>query len=179
MSFTEFRLRLRHFFRKNKNIIIAVFIIWSIIFLINIIIKNVPRKMEAQNTYEAHVSIMDTRSSTPTSLKKPIEDIIEEYVKYCNEGNFASAFNMLSDDCKKYEFNDSLQDFMDYVYTKMPTPKKYSIQDYSNVRYGNRMLYIYEIKYTDDLLATGLTGSTYSFTSENICANSTKSGLIS
>ncbi len=168
MNFTDFRLKVRHFFRRNKRLIIIILIIWAIIFFINMILKNMPRELVPETTYEAHTSIMDSGSSTPESLKQPIEDLIAEYVGYCNEGNYQKAFNMLSADCRKYEFQDKVENFMTHVLSKMPIPKKYSIQSYSNVKYGGKKLYIYEIKYTDDLLATGLTNSTYQFTSENI-----------
>ena len=52
--------------------------------------------------------------------------------------------------------------------------KKYAIQDYSND--GNT--YIYQIKYTDDLLATGLTNSVYQYTEEKIIFKRQKDGTI-
>ena len=58
--------------------------------------------------------------------------------------------------------------FLLHVLTKIPNKRNYTIQDYSNVKAGNRKVYIYEIKYTEDLLATGLTGSEYMYTSEKI-----------
>ena len=71
---------------------------------------------------------------------------------------------MLSKDCQKYEFNDDLEVFARYVLKKMPTQKKYSIQDYSNYK----GYYIYEVKYIDDILATGLTNETYKYSVEKI-----------
>ena len=141
------------------------------------ILKNVPVSLVPETTYEAHTSVMDSTASTPTSLRNPIEDMIEEYVGYCNEGNYQKAFNMLSEDCRKYEFDDDVELFMEHVLIKMPTPKKYSIQDYSNMKYGDKRLYIYEIKYTDDFLATGLTNSSYSYTSEQMTFYEDDDGL--
>ena len=51
------------------------------------------------------------------------EDKVKEYVGYCNEGNYQKAFDMLSDDCKEYSFDNNIQYFMDHVYTKMPEPR--------------------------------------------------------
>ena len=138
MSFVDFRLIIRHFFRRNKKIFIIIFIIWAIIFLINMILKNMPEQLSPNITYEAHTSVINQGSSTPSSLRKPIEDIIDEYMEYCNDGNYQKAFSMISEDCRKYEFNDDVENFMAHVLTKMPTPKKYSIQDYSNYKYGNK-----------------------------------------
>lgn len=109
---------------------------------------------------------MDSSSSTPKSMQEPIEELIDEYIGYCNEGNYQKAFNMLSEDCKSYSFDNDVENFMAHVLTKMPTQKKYFIQDYSNTKYNNRKFYIYEVRYTNDLLASGLTNTTYGFTSE-------------
>ena len=168
MQFTELRLKFKRFLRKYGKFVLIIFIIWAIIFLINLMLKNKQDVPEATTTYDMHTSVIDSTASTPKSMQEPIEEIIDEYIGYCNEGNYQKAFNMLSEDCRKYGFNNSVYDFMQYVLVKMPTPKKYSIQDYSNIKYGNTRLYIYEIKYTDDLLSTGLTNSTYTYTSEKL-----------
>lgn len=176
MRITDFRLKIRRFFRKNKKLLFIIFIIWLIIYLINRIIIALPTDTEAETTYEPHSSILDT-GSTPTSIQKPIEEIIEEYVGLLNEGNFQKAFDMLSDDCKEYSFDNNIQYFMDHVYTKMPTMKEYSIQNYSNITYDNKKMFIYEVRYFDDILATGLTNSEYEYTQENITFYSGEDGL--
>ncbi len=176
MKFTDFRLKFRRFFRKNKKILFIIFIIWFIIYLINRIIIALPTDTEAETTYDPHTSILDT-GSTPKSVQKPIEEIIKEYVGLLNEGNYQKAFDMLSDDCKEYSFDNNIQYFMDHVYTKMPTMKEYSIQNYSNITYGNKKLFIYEVRYFDDILATGLTNSVYEYTQENITFYNGEDGL--
>lgn len=177
MHFTELRLKIRRFLRKYGKIFLVIFIIWAIIFLINLMLKNKENIPEATTTYEVHTSVIDSTASTPKSMREPIEEQIDEYVGYCNEGNYQKAFNMLSEECRKYGFDNSVYKFMEHVLVKMPTPKKYSIQDYSNIKYGKTRLYIYEIKYTDDLLATGLTNSTYSYTSEKLTFHEGEDGL--
>ncbi len=168
MNFTELRLKLRHFFKKYQKLILVIIILWGLIFLLNLYLRNRVVIPTPSTTFEPHVSVVDSSASTPKRMQTSIEDMIEEYVGYCNEGNYQKAFNMLSEDCRKYSFNDDIQAFRTHVLVKMPTPKKYAIQDYSNTKYGNQKVYIYEIKYTDDLLATGLTNTTYTFTSEKI-----------
>ena len=166
MNFTELRLRFRHWVRKYRKVIFVVFVIWGLVFLINLYMRN--RKIEPvpTTTKEPHTAVIDQTSSTPKSIQTPIEDMLKEYIGYCNEGNYQKAFNMLSEDCRSYEFDNDVEKFMSHVLVKMPTPKKYSIQNYSNTTYGNKKIYIYEVKYTDDLLATGLTNTTYAYTSE-------------
>lgn len=166
MNFTELRLRFRYWVRKYRKVIFVVFVIWGLVFLINLYMRN--RKIEPvpTTTKEPHTAVIDQTSSTPKSIQTPIEDMLKEYIGYCNEGNYQKAFNMLSEDCRSYEFDNDVEKFMSHVLVKMPTPKKYSIQNYSNTTYGNKKIYIYEVKYTDDLLATGLTNTTYAYTSE-------------
>ena len=166
MNFTELRLRFRHWVRKYRKVIFVVFVIWGLVFLINLYMRN--RKIEPvpTTTKEPHTAVIDQTSSTPKTIQTPIEDMLKEYIGYCNEGNYQKAFNMLSEDCRSYEFDNDVEKFMSHVLVKMPTPKKYSIQNYSNTTYGNKKIYIYEVKYTDDLLATGLTNTTYAYTSE-------------
>ncbi len=177
MNFTEFRLKVRHFIRKYSRLIFIIFVIWATIFFINLMLKNRKDIPKPTTTYNVHTSVIDSNASTPKSMQHPIEEMIEEYIGYCNEGNYQKAFNMLSEDCRKYEFNDNVSNFMEHVLVKMPTPKKYSIQDYSNVKYGDKKLYVYEIKYIDDLLATGLTNSTYAYTSEKLTFYDGEDGL--
>lgn len=166
MNFTEMRLKIKHFIKKNRRLFIIIFLIWAIIFLINMLLGL--RKVEptATTTYEPHVAVMDSSKSTPKSMQKPIEEKIKEYVESCNDGNYEKAYSMISEECKKYEFNDSIGNFMRHVYVKMPLPKKYFIQDYSLVQHGSRKMYIYDVKYTDDYLATGLTNDEYKYSSE-------------
>lgn len=164
MNLTDLRLRIRYFFRRNKKIIFILICIWAIVFIINMLLKNYEAPVELQTTYEPHTSVMDTSSSVSKINSTEIEDLIEKYVSFCNDANWQSAWNMLSETCKEYSFNNNIEEFMQYVYTKMPTPKKYAIQDYSND--GNT--YIYQIKYTDDMLATGLTNTTYQYTEEKM-----------
>lgn len=166
MNFTELRLKIRHFIRRNRKFIYILIIVWLSVFILDKIMANMKVDYTPETTYEAHSSVMDSASSTPKNLQQPIEDLIKEYVGYCNEGNYQKAFNMLSEDCKNYSYNNDVEEFMAHVLTKMPTRKKYFIQDYSNTTYNNKKFYIYEVRYTDDLLASGLTNSTYGFTSE-------------
>lgn len=169
---TDLRIKFIRFFRKNKIIIFIIICAIVIIMIINKFLKNYEAPVKPQTTYEPHTSVMDS-DSVPTKQANEIEKMIEEYVNYCNEADFASAFNMLSDQCKEIEFDNNLTIYMSYVYTKMPTPKKYSIQNYSN----DGDTYIYQIRYTDDILATGLTNSEYQYTEEKMIFKKTKNGI--
>lgn len=161
---TDFRLKIRHWFRKNGKIVFIVVVCFGIVFTVNRFLMKYDTITVPNTTYTPEVAVMDSKDSAPTRVQTTAEKMIEEYVDYCNEGSYPKAFNMLSDDCKKYAFDDSIDDFSDYVLTKMPTRKKHSIQNYSNYK----DYYIYEVKYIDDILATGLTNETYNYATEKI-----------
>ena len=168
MNFTDFRLKVRRFLRLYGNIFFIVILVWAMIFFVNMIVGNRPKTYTPTTSQESHVSVINDSNSTPKSLQQPVEDMIKEYVGFCNEGNYQAAFDMLSDDCKLYAFDDNIVNFMSHVYTKIPEPREYAIQSYSTVEYGGKPMYVYEVKYTQDLLATGLTDLEYGFTSENM-----------
>lgn len=168
----DWRLRIRHWFRKYKKIIFIIVIVWAIIFLINTFLGDYTIKDKPQTSYTPSVSVLDDSSSVPQKTHLEAEEMIDEYVGYCNEGNYQKAFNMLTEDCRKYAFEDDVETFSKYVLTKMPTEKEYSIQNYSN--YGD--YYIYEIKYIDDILATGLTDQVYNYSTEKIVISKNSDG---
>ncbi len=169
MNFTDLRLKIRHFFRKYKNIILLLLCVWLVVFIINLLLARRKPDMTPSTTYEAHTSVMDNTDKVPTSMKDEIEEKIKNYVDACNDGNYQKAFNYLSEDCRKYGFDDNVEKFMGHVLNVTPTAKEYAIQDYSNITLPDGTdIYIYEVKYYTDFIATGLTGTDYTFSSEKM-----------
>ena len=166
MNLADLRVKIRHFLKKNGKLVTVIFLIWLAIFLLNYILKHEAKDYTPKTTLKTHTSVINSESSVPSTVSSTIEDLIEEYVGYCNEGNYQKAFNMISDDCKEYAFNNDIVSFAKHVLTKMPEPRRYALQDYSNVNLGGETVYIYEVKYTEDILATGLTNQEYLYTSE-------------
>lgn len=173
MNFVDLRLKIKHFFKKNKKIIFVIVIVWLFIFFINQILKLYTPEPEIEDTYEPHVSVIDSSQKVPEKYQTNIEDLIEEYVTYCNNNDFDKAYNMLSKDCKEYAY-PTYEDFIDHLKVVMYTPKKYSIQNYSNLD----DMYIYSISYTDDFLATGLTNTDYSYTEEKMAFKENEDGQL-
>lgn len=168
MNFTDLRLRIGRFMKNNRKILLIVILVWVVLVMINNWIKNRPASIVPETSYEAHTSVMSTSSTVPTSLQVDYENLIAQYVEYCNNGEFDLAFKMLSDDCRKYAFDDDVKNFMIYLVDVMPTEKEYSIQNYSNTTLNGKRAYVYQVKYFDDILATGLTDQEYSYTEEKI-----------
>ena len=141
MNYAEFRLKFRHFVKKYQKLILIALIIWGLVFLLNLLMTHRTVEPQAETSYEVHTSVIDSSDETPKSIQTPIEDKVKEYVGYCNEGNYQKAFDMLSDDCKLYAFDNNIVNFMSHVYTKMPEPRDYAIQSYSTVEYGGTKMY--------------------------------------
>ena len=168
MGMVDFRLKIRHAFRKYRRIIFVALSIWGIIIFVNYMLKNRKIELKPTTTYEPHISVMNDSSSTPKSMQEPIEKLIDSYIQACNEHDYQKAFNLLSDDCREYGFNNSSAKFLEHVLKKIPSKREYVIQNYSNMTLNSKKIYIYDIKYTDDILATGLTNSEYAYTSEKM-----------
>ena len=162
--FTEWRLKIRNFFRNNRRTIIIVLIIWGIIIIINILLGLRPKQQTYNITYSPHEVLLKSDFDVPEELQTPIEDLIDDYVTKCNNKQYKEAFELLTEDCRTNCFNSSLDDFTTYASSVFATPKRYSIQDYSN--YGK--YYIYNLKLIDDIITTGLTGQEYAYYEEKI-----------
>lgn len=165
----DIELKVRRFFRKYKNVIIIIFVLWAIIFTIDRIIKNMPKNEVPTTTYTPNVSVLDSSSKVPDKVHNSMEDFIEEYIGYCNSGDYTSAYEMISKDCKE-EYFGSYSNYEAYIKNRFPTKKSYAIQSYSNtkVKGNNDKKYIYAVKLFDDFLATGLTNSSYRYLEEKM-----------
>ncbi len=150
--YTDFRLKLRDFYKRNKSKIVIILLIWFVIIVINFILKNYKGPQIPKTSYEPHTAIMDN-SEVPKKDQEPIEKLIDEYISYGNNKEYEKAYNMLNDECKK-ELYPTIEDFKKYIDKVFDSKKTYTIQNYSNVD----NTYIYEVNIFEDILATGLTG---------------------
>lgn len=155
---TSVRLKIINFFKKNRKIIFVALIIWLIIIIINYILKNQPQKLpEPSTTYTPHVSVMNSNQEVPEKYQKPIENLIDTYFNYCNNGEYERAYNLITEDCRKKNY-PTLEEFVAYINKVFEGKKKiYNIQSYSIV--DNK--YIYNIRILDDILANGTTDGYY------------------
>ena len=48
-------------------------------------------KPEPITTYDVRSSVIDSSSSVSVSMNNRIEEMLEEYIGYCNEGNYQMA----------------------------------------------------------------------------------------
>lgn len=150
---SDFQVRIINFWKKHKKKIFIIIIIWLIIIVINQILKHrKPAEEKPSTTYTPHITVMgDGDEKVPEQYQKPIEDYVEKYFNYCNNGEYEKAYELISDECKKNYF-PTLEGFTTYVNKIFQGKKKiYNIQGYSIV--DNK--YTYNIRILDDILANG------------------------
>lgn len=144
-------LSIRKFFRKHGKLLLIVFIVWLVIFLANTFLKLHPKKVNLSISYDPDTPIMDDNDTIPKKKISSVNNTIDEYFNYCNSKNYNEAFNMLTEECKYYLYDNNIATFQEYVDNIFTSNKIYNLQNYSNVD----NIYIYNIKILDDITATG------------------------
>lgn len=121
-------------------------------------IENIAKETNSSTSSQG-TTISNTNTSVITgqTVKNNIAntEIIKQFVKYCNEGQIENAYNMLTDDCKERIY-PSLERFKTMYYDRIFKIKRmYSLENWYEE--GNSATYY--IKYTEDVMATGITNS--------------------
>ena len=150
---SKISIAVARFFRRYGRLIIIILTIWVIIIIINTYLKkNRKDNNELKNDYTPDIAVMDDGDiSVPQKYRADVKQTIDTYFKYCNSKEFENAYNMLSDDCKTFLYQNNLDNFKQYANDFYTGDKKYYIQNYSNI--GNE--YIYEMHIIDDIEKTG------------------------
>ena len=149
-------LAIKKFFKKFGKIIFIVLFIWLIVFFINLYLLKKPEELIATNTYNPDTPIIDYGGKVPNKDKEEVNETLESFLNYCKTKDYENAFNMLSDNCKNYLYNNNIEDFKKYVDAVYTEYNNYSYtQNYSN----KDDVYIYDVTtLNSDILATGTTG---------------------
>ena len=152
--------KLMRFYNQNKGkiwtIILIIVFILGIIQLLNYFAKTnvTSKKVESISTNNTEInqevvsdkSTISGQNVSSTKLKQDT-DVINEFVKYCNDGNINSAYNLLTEECKEEMF-PSVEDFNSIYYSKLfDSYKTHTIENWI----GNT----YKINFTGDILSTG------------------------
>lgn len=150
--------------KHKKELIVLCGIAFLILCIINTILKNKAPKIDPPSTtYTPHQSVYQEDVSVPKNYQQPIEDLVEKYFNYCNNGEYENAYNLITEDCRNKVY-PTLTQFKGYVDHVFQGKKKiYNIQNYSVV--DNK--YIYNVRILDDILATGTTDG-YSYYEEKL-----------
>lgn len=152
---------IRYINQNRRKILLTIGIIAGIIIVIqtlNSIAKNSSKnKGKLANNNVINTSVYQpsktviSGENVEEKKSNANEEIIDQFVKNCKEGNLENAYELLTDECKEVLF-PTIERFNDYYYKKIFTGKSnYSLQSW--ISYGDN--YTYKIRYTIDLLSTG------------------------
>lgn len=150
---SKISIAVARFFRRYGKLLIIVLAIWLILVLINTYLKNNKNESnEIESAYAPDIAIMDDGDiSVPEKYRETVKSTIDNYFTFCNTEQYENAYNMLSDDCKSFLYENSLENFEKYAKDFYSGNRKYYLQNYSNI--DNK--YIYELHILDDLEVTG------------------------
>lgn len=146
------KLKIIDFVKKHKNKILIGIIVLIIIISINIYLGNLRESAPPTTSYEPHNPIISGDEVTSEKEKTTIENSIKEYMELCNDKDYESAYNLISEDCRKEKFADNIENFKKYINYIFDGKKIYSIQNYAN----KDNVYVYKVTISEDIMATGM-----------------------
>ena len=150
--FLDLKLKIMHFYRRNKRKMYILLIVLGIVIVVNTYLGYLQSIEPPSTNYEPHTPVIYGDEITDTKTQTTIEEAIEKYINYCNQKDYENAFNCLSDDCKEFRFNNDVERFKFYIDYIFNGEKVYSIQALSN----KENVYVYQVDIMEDILATGL-----------------------
>lgn len=156
--------KLLRIYNQNRGLIIAIVCaIALIIIIIQILNSLVEQDIEAKRQKilaqtpipTDSTAIYQNNTSVLTGEKvrdiRTDKEIIEQFVKYCNDGQIEEAYNMLTADCKTRIY-PSLEYFKTVYYDRIFEKKRmYKLENW----YTTSKFTTYYIRYTEDVLASG------------------------
>lgn len=156
--------RIIRYFNQNRiKVIITIFVIVFIIILIYTV-NSILANREPENT-QRNDTIIDssvpsesviTGETVDTDKTEANTNLIEEFVNYCNNGDYENAYNLLSQDCKDEVFSDIDNFINNYITPIFNTRKIYSLE----LWYNTSSEYTYRTIYQEDnILSTGVVNS--------------------
>lgn len=151
---------IRYWNANRKEILITILVVAFAILLIKAINYILGQQTETtainRNNIITDISIPTESVITGESLSDETTnlnmDVIQQFIAFCNDGDYQNAYNVLSNDCKEEVFR-TLDEFKTNYYDKVfNTKKTYELE----LWYSNSGNYTYRIiYYNDNILSTG------------------------
>lgn len=154
-----FRRWLSGFIKNNKEkikVVLKILLVVALILIALRVLFSVLNNQENNVTYEAPDTYEPTHSVITSSTVEQEEyeeddNIVDTFIGFCNDGDAESAYNLLTDNCKKVLY-PTLEEFSEKYCEKYFTEKRdYNLQAW--VDNGNYTTY--RLRITDDMLSTG------------------------
>ncbi len=152
--------RLIRFYNQNRRriliIILIIVFILGIIQLLNYFSRMKIAKEDKQNALIENTeinkdvvsekSLISGQNVSGTQLNSETE-LIDEFIKYCNNKDLNSAYEMLSEECKEEMF-PTIDDFYNNYYKNL-------FNEYKTYTVENWIGSTYQVRFTGDILSTG------------------------
>ena len=84
-----------------------VILVIAVVIAINYYLKHHQEPETLNTTYAPHEELLNGDGNPSEKTATAIEDFIDDYVNKCNSKDYSGAFNLLTDECKTYVFDDS------------------------------------------------------------------------
>ncbi len=154
------------------TVILTIIGVIALIQTLNNYYENNPKKQSSSTygttTYSTNNYSVITQKDIDETISKKSINVIEEFFKYCNNGEIEDAYKILSTECRE-ELYPTVEDFKVKYYNKIFTESK-SYNYILWIAEGRR--HTYRVEIMSDLLATGKKDDMpiedyYTITSEN------------
>lgn len=160
--------KLIRIYNENRVIIIAFVIIIALIIIVIQTLNSIIEKQIEANTIanqETNTKSINNTEISPSNVSvitgEKVQNnelkinVIQQFVKYCNEGKIENAYEMITNDCKQLLY-PSLEHFKTVYYDRIfYINRMYTLENW----YTNGNLTTYHIRYTEDVLASGSVSS--------------------
>ena len=132
-------------------VVLILLLIWIVVsFLIQGRNFENTNETESKSSYQPQETVIDGDDIDEEEYKEE-ESIINTFVEYCNNGQVAEAYNMLSSDCKESLY-PAQADFEQNYYNEIFSSKKIcNLQSWIN---GENYT-TYRVRFIDDIMSTG------------------------
>lgn len=145
-------------YQKVKSKINIVLFLILIVLLVGIIFSTLfgknsegeNRIAEETSSYRPYETVISGDNIDNTNYEKE-ESIISNFVEYCNNGQVAEAYNMLSSDCKEVLYPTRTDFEQKYYQPIFSTKRIYNLQSWIN----EENYTVYRVRFIDDIMSTG------------------------
>lgn len=153
-------MNLIRFYNKNRHAIwitiVVIILIFGVMKTLNNLSKNNAKdKSSSTNnsttTYNKNNYSIISGTNMPNEVTSQSTNIIDNFIKYCNEKDINSAYNLISNDCKETLYPTEEEFKNNYVNKIFSSYKMYDKRAWINTNSS----YTYSIRITEDLLSTG------------------------
>ena len=145
----KIRRQIKLFWSQNGKLLFQIIGIFILIFLvIQFFNRNAIEQAEIANLQNESAYKNELENQKKNNIEENEKKYIEQFINYCNTGKIAEAYNMLSETCKKEQYNNNIDQFRNEYINQI---FNINICKYEIVKMND----IYVVTLLEDIIATG------------------------